>query len=214
MAAAKKSTTTETNSNISDRLDLARSIKELCTNRDKFIQALEYLKTFDEQKVSEIDMKISAKIQQYEDLKLKCENEYKNNCIQTKQKIDEFDLGACEDIVKGYNKMIVDIDVFTNLKNQVEQNEKKFKLEIENLTKQKEISHNSSIKAIENIFKLKQEAEQAKLSSQVEQQQKEINVLKDTIKMQINELAEQRALTKSVADAGSRSQISQNIGKQ
>ena len=59
---------------------------------------------------------------------------------------------------------------------------------------------------------LSHKAEIASLSAQVEQQVKEIAVLKETISNLKHEIAEQRSLTKEVAIASSKSSIQQSFG--
>lgn len=68
---------------------------------------------------------------------------------------------------------------------------------------------NNEIKTMELTHK----ANNAQLVAQVEQQKKEISVLNSTIENLKNEIKEQRELTKQVAMASSKSQITQTIGK-
>ena len=60
---------------------------------------------------------------------------------------------------------------------------------------------------------LTHKANNATLQTQVEQQKKEILVLQQTIEGMKAEIREQRELTKEVAQASSKAQITQSIGK-
>jgi len=62
------------------------------------------------------------------------------------------------------------------------------------------------------MMSLTSDVKNADLKAQVDQQIKEIAVLKDQIDNMKHELSEQRALTKEVAQASSKGQISQNFG--
>ena len=62
------------------------------------------------------------------------------------------------------------------------------------------------------MMNLKSDVKNADLKAQVEQQMKEIAVLKEQITNMKHELSEQRTLTKEVAQASSKGQISQNFG--
>lgn len=81
------------------------------------------------------------------------------------------------------------------------------------IKKEQENKYTLQLKNEVAISDLIHKANNAEIKAQVEQQKREIEVLHNTIDNLKNELAEQRALTKEVAQASSRSQITQKFGK-
>ena len=211
MAITKKGTHTPHTTN--DRLELAQAIHALTAHGSKFVEALTAIVAFDEQKLNEIDIKISSKVKEYEDLMRKVEMEYKNEVIATQQRLSEHQLTAATALAQSFNKVIVDKDEFQALLATAKAGEKQYEAQIAQLAAEHKKSHEASVRAIETMAALKEKATHASLVAKTEQQSIEIEVLQRQIKSQAHELAEQRELTKAVAQANAKGAITQSFGK-
>ncbi len=163
---------------------MAQSIRALTGHGSKFVQALEVLDAFVEQKLNDIDMKITSKAKEYEDLKRKAETEYKNACIETKQQLDEYRLGACEEIAESFGRVLIDKEELAALKVNVADAQKTLDAQLAQLGAEHKRSHEASVRAIETMAALKEKATHASLVAKTEQQAIEIQVLHAQIKSQ------------------------------
>ena len=73
-------------------------------------------------------------------------------------------------------------------------------------------SHHKELNARLATMKLQHQVESSEMCAQIKQQEKEINVLNETISTLKDEIQAQRKLTESVAQAGQKS-VTQNFGK-
>jgi hypothetical protein len=206
--------------NDSDRLQLAQAINNLTIKGDQFISALENLKQLDHERLTELDLQISAKKTEYQDLNLHLENEFKNNQIETNQKLNEFKIKACQEIAsehnmtvikkEDYNKLQSDISV---LHNELGEFKATFESKLHSELEKEKTYYVNKLKHEMSTLDLTHKAQCAELKAQCDQQKREIDILNKTIDNLKHEIAEQRNLTKEVAIAGSRAQITQKIGK-
>ncbi len=155
------------------------------------------------------------------DFNKKLENEYKNKQIKINQDLMEYKLKACETLAKENGYILykqVDKDLLEKDKSIVEQNYKelkdKFDSECNKIRHSEDAKYKNELKNAMAMFELKVKADTADMKAQVEQQKREIEVLNNTISNLKNELVEQRNLTKEVAQASSKSQITQKFGKE
>jgi len=174
---------------------------------------------------------IKAQNDKYQDLSKKLEtehnersntlnNDFKNNQILVKQRISEFKLKACEEYAKENGMLLIKQEDFTAIttarqKSQQEYDElkKTFDKQCDSIRKEELTRYNSLLKNETAMLDLTHKATNADVKAQVEQQKREITVLHDTISSLKSELSEQRNLTKEVAQASSKSQITQKFGK-
>lgn len=147
-------------------------------------------------------------------------NEFKNNQIKVSQDLMEYKLKACETLAKENGYVLIkqsDKDILEKNKAVIEQNyndlKDKFDTECNKIKHSEENKYKTELKNAMSIFELKNKAENADMKAQVDQQKREIEVLHNTINNLKNELVEQRQLTKEVAQASAKSQITQKFGK-
>lgn len=210
----KKSTTcVKVNTSDSDRLQLAQAINNLVCRGDSFISALENLTNFSKERVIELDLKIEAKKQEYQDLTLKLENQYKDIEIKLKQNLQENKLVAVRDILETLNMMCIPNVEYETLNKELSKLKAEFNISIEKAIKEEKDKADYHLKQTLATKELSHQAEIATLKAQNEQKVKEIDVLKETIKNLKDEIMEQRILTKEVAIAGSKGSIQQSFGK-
>lgn len=168
-------------------------------------------------KYQEINKRLES---DYQDKNKNLQNEFKNNQIDVKQKLSEFKIKACEDISKEFSMMLIKNEDHKNLLNNVhkanqelEELKKSFSEQCNLIRNEEKIKYQQQIKLEVTTLELNHKANVAELRAQVEQQKKEIDVLQKTIDNLKHEIAEQRNLTKEVAQASSKSQINQKFGK-
>ena len=205
-------TTVKVNANDSDRLQLAQAINNLVVRGETFSAALEELANFSKQRLVDLDLKIESKKQEYQDLTAKLENQYKDTEIKLRQNLQESKLSAAKEVLADLNMVAVSQNEYNKLTDELEDIKASYTT---NLTKAVQDERENSKKELQQAINnktLAHTAEIASLKAQTEQQVKEIAVLKETISNLKHEIAEQRALTKEVAIAGSKGAIQQTIG--
>lgn len=147
-------------------------------------------------------------------------NEFKNDQISVKQKLSEFKYKACEEFLKDISVTMIKTDEYINMQTLVSKTntelsdlKKSFDKECDKIKYDEKHKYDVFIENENKLMKLTSDVMNANMKAQVEQQSKEIHVLQNQIENLKHELSEQRSLTKEVAQASSKSQISQNFGK-
>jgi len=137
-----------------------------------------------------------------------------------KRKIAEDKSKQCELYAKELKMKFVKEDDFKSLSEQVQKAQsdyadlkKSFDKQCDLVRTEESKKYSAQLKSETTTIELTHKANNAATQAQVEQQKKEIQVLQSTIENLKSELKEQRELTKEVAQASSRAQITQTIGK-
>lgn len=156
----------------------------------------------------------------YEDKNRKLQNEFKNAQIETKQKLAEFKLKACEELAKENAMTLIKTNDLTDLQQRVvktntdfENLKKSYDKDLEKVRSDERARYSSQLENDKKILQLNANVTNAEMKALTEQQVREIQVLKSQIENLKHELAEQRSLTKEVAQASAKSQITQTFGK-
>ncbi len=207
----------------SDRLQFALAINNLTARSEALVAALQEIQTFDRDRIQTIEMKLEAKKKEYADMtqtlttqyeqaQKQLENEYIDAKIKCNQDIREHGLVAANNLLATMNMTSISVDKLNGMVSELstikDAHAATLKKELDDAHHQAKQELSRQISALQ----LEHKATIASLQAQVEQQVKEIRVLNDTISGLKHELAEQRTLTKEVAQASSKSQISQNFG--
>lgn len=147
-------------------------------------------------------------------------NTYDDSLIDTKRKIAEDKSKYCELFAKELKMKFIKEDEYKELTNQVTKavqdfNElkKSFDTQCEKVRTEENKKYTGMLKNEITTIELTHKANNASLQAQVEQQKKEVQMLQQTIESMKIEIKEQRELTKEVAQASSKAQITQTIGK-
>ena len=232
----------KSNAGDSDRLKLAAAINNLVFKGSSFVEALTTLTMFTNERMTELDMQLETKKNEYKDLlksndneykqkmynleteysskKRALENDFKNSKILIDQQLSEYKLKACKELA-GQNNMLL-VEKAESEKMYTERNNLLKELtELKNtftskLSQEVAIERNiykSKLEQETNTINLSYKATTAELNARVTQQTKEIEILNKTIETLKNEIMEQRNLTREIANAGAKGQITQNIGK-
>ena len=109
-----------------------------------------------------------------------------------------------------YTKLITDV---STINNELDNFKQTFEDKLSSQLEKERQHYNSKLQSEIATRDLTHKAQSAELKAQCDQQKKEIEVLNKAIENFKHEIAEQRNLTKEVAIAGSRAQITQKIGK-
>lgn len=157
---------------------------------------------------------------EYADKKKILSNTYEDAQLDMKRKIAEDKAKQCEVYAKELKMKFIKEDEHKSLLDQVlkavqDYNDlkKSFDKQCEAVKTEEFKKFQAQIKNETATLELTHKANNATLQAQVEQQKKEIQVLHQTIENLKEELRQQRELTKEVAQASSRAQITQTIGK-
>ncbi|ARF08266.1 hypothetical protein Catovirus_1_316 [Catovirus CTV1] len=168
-------------------------------------------------KYNELNKKLES---EYQDKTRTLQNDFKNTQIELKQKMTEHKLKACEEIAKEQNMTVIKNEDHKTLLSNVqkanhdlEDLKKSFNDQCNSIRNEEKTKYQLQLKQEVTTLELNHKANIAELKAQVEQQKKEIDVLQKTIENLKHEIAEQRTLTKEVAQASSKSQINQRFGK-
>ena len=211
-AAAAAGTMVKVNPNESDRLQLAQSINNLVLRGESFVGAMEHLTTFSKERLVELDLKIESKKQEFQDLTTQLSNHYTDVEIKLTQHLQEHKLEAVKEVLSGLNMTYLETSEHTRLVAELDALKATAAQQLEAAVEQEKSAGKTAMTHALRNLDLTQKAETASLVAQVEQQIKEIGVLKDTISNLKHEIAEQRSLTKEVAIASSKSSIQQSFG--
>lgn len=157
---------------------------------------------------------------EYNDKKKNLLNTYEDSQLDMKRKIAEDKSKQCEIYAKELKMKFVREDDYKYLTEQVQKAQNDYSELKKSFDKQCDVirteefkKYDAQLKNETTTIELTHKANNASTQAQVEQQKKEIQVLHNTIENLKSELKQQRELTKEVAQASSRAQITQTIGK-
>ena len=208
----------------SDRLQLAQAINNLVVKGEGIVAALNELSLYDKEKIQSIDMKLESKkkeyadatlslTEQYESLSKKLENEYADLKIKLSQQLREFKQEAAVGVLKEFNMIAIEANKYETIVEQHALLQQTSQDALQKAVKETESREKHEHQQTLHAIQLEHKATIANLEAQVSQQVKEIKVLHETISGLKHELSEQRQLTKDVAQASSKAQISQSFAK-
>ena len=151
---------------------------------------------------------------------LQLENDFNNNKLDTTQKLREFQLDACGEFANKYEHVVIKeeeyakmSDTIDSLTTQLTSLQEKKEEELDSAIKKEQQLHHIKLKQELNTLELNHKVITAELIAQTNQQKREVEMLNNTIENLKHEIAEQRNLTKEIAKASSKSQITQSFGE-
>ncbi len=170
-----------------------------------------------QQKHTELTSKLDS---EYKELNRNLQSDYKNSQIEVKQKLNEFKLKACEELLKEFNMMSLKHEDYKTLNETVTKTNKELDDLQKSLEKQcnairleEKNKYETELKRQLTTQELTFKSATAEMKAQIELQKREADMLNKTIDNLKNEVAEQRNLTKEIAQANSKAQITQKFGK-
>lgn len=201
--------------------DYAEMSKKLKSDYDDLRKKME-TEHFDKSKKLESENLERAKKLESEfvDKRKALTNTFEDSQIDIKRKIAEDKSKQCEIYAKELKMKYIKEDEHKSLMEQIQKTlqdynelKKSFDKQCDQIRTDESKKYNAQLKNETTTLELTHKANNATIHAQVEQQKKEIQVLQQTIDSLKSEIRDQRELTKEVAQASSKAQITQTIGK-
>lgn len=198
----------------SDRLEFAKALNGLTAKQDAFIKAVEAVNTFNAETLQRLDMEIDDKKQELEELSKQFERLKKDGQIETDQLLAEHKYNGALQILSELDEVPIKSSELTQLRAELEKLRSGHEAELEAALKAERTSSQKALQMAIRSKDLEHKAEIAELSAGNKQLTNEITSLHNAISNLKEEIAAQRDLTREVAQASAKSQISQSFGKQ
>ncbi len=212
-AKSTSSRTASSSAKKSERLELAMAISNIVSKQDAFAKSVEVLQKFQSETLIKLDLEINSKKIDLENLADEYKRKQKDGQIETDQFLAEYKYNGAINIIKDADEVSIRTQQLQNMKDDLKELRRERTQEIEDIKKkEKDHAHKALSSALSNC-ELKHKAEVAESTASVTQQKKEISNLESTIKNLQHELAEQRKLTKDVAEASRQGAVTVNSAK-
>jgi hypothetical protein len=147
-------------------------------------------------------------------------SEYQDMQVEMRRKVTEDKTRYCTTYATEMKMRFIREDELTEIFNREQKSlrdyedlKKTFDKQCDAIRAEEIKKYSAQLKAESNTMELTHRANNAQLQAQVEQQKREILMLTQTIESLKAEIREQRELTREVAQASSKAQITQTIGK-
>lgn len=210
--------------------DMTKNISSLIDCQEKFNSNFTSLQTYQQEEMNNLDYQLKLRSEEcynqfkdterqhnekmeqlqktYTERSYQLEQEHLKKMDQLNRDFDDKEMELAEEVMTEHNKTVLDTVDYERMKNELETFENRLSETEKRLTE----SHNKELNARLATMKLQHQVESSEMSAQIKQQEKEINVLNETISTLKSEIQAQRKLTESVAQAGQKS-VTQNFGK-
>lgn len=210
--APATTTTTSTNADgtVNPRLELARAVNGLSQKMEAFTKTTEQLAAFTKDSLVEFDMQIQAKNEELNRLQEENEHTMKRLKTETNLFLAEYRYDGAKKILAERGEVPISSQELADLRANVQRLTSERDKDIEAVVKTEKARAEASLQAQLSNKDLTHRAATAELTATTNQQVKEITSLKETIANLKSEVAEQRKLTESVANAGRQGPITLN----
>jgi len=205
----------------SDSLALAKAITAFNTKSGAFVkaaesvtEAFESIKNFGADKVAEYEEHISAKRKEFDTVSQDLSHQSKKRKLESDLEFEKDEYDAACSVLKKRKEVPISAVELASLKNAVAAADAAHKAVLDKAISDAKRSEQGAVKAATTNQSLVHKAEIAEITAASKQKEAEVATLKQQILQQQKEIAEQRALTKSVAEAGRQGAIQQSFGKQ
>lgn len=194
---------------VSNKLDeLKKSYDDLKSKLDREYREKNYdTEKKHTEKLYELDKEFKQKKYEYEQNFRKINDE-----MERKRDVESYNF--CIEFLKSKNESVIKTTELNDKNVKLENLAKERQEEVALLKKQLIEQYNKTLKDELEKKDLTQKSESATVKAENEQKAKQITVLESMIVSLKNEINEQRALTKSVAEASRQASVVQNMGKQ
>lgn len=156
----------------------------------------------------------------YSDKRKNLATEYQDLQVDMRRKVTEDKTRYCTNYANEMKMRFIHGDELGEILNREQKSlkdyedlKKTFDKQCDTIRNEEIKKYSAQLKAESNTMELTHRANNAQLQAQVEQQKREILMLSQTIESLKAEIREQRDLTREVAQASSKAQITQTIGK-
>lgn len=205
----------------SDSLALSKAITAFNAKSSAFVKAAESvteafsdIKNFGAEKVSEYEEQILAKRKEFDMVTQDLEHQTKKRKLESDLEFERNEYEAAKKVLVKQRETPISVEDLNALNSAIAKSEGIHKTELDKAIGDGKRSEAAAVKAATTNQSLVHKAEVAEISAQIKQKEAEVATLSRQIEQQQKEIAEQRALTKSVAEAGRQGAIQQSFGKQ
>ena len=205
----------------SDSLALSKAITAFNTKSGAFVKAAESvteafseIKNFGADKVAEYEEQISAKRKEFDTVSQDLEHQSKKRKLDSDLEFEKSEYEAAKKVLCKHKEVPIAEAELATLQQAVAAADAAHKAALDKALSDAKKSELGAVKAATTNQSLVHKAEIAEITAASKQKEAEVATLKQQILQQQKEIAEQRALTKSVAEAGRQGAISQSFGKQ
>lgn len=205
-AAAPRSSTQ------SDRVVLAKAVADFTKAQQGFTAAVAAFENITATSIEEIDMQIDEKRKQLDEVAEEQEQAKKRARIDTANAIAEDNMAAATQILEQRNMTAIANSELEQLRAENAQLRAATDAAVEKAVDDANKSHRAALQSAVKNAELQHTANTAELNAQVGQQSREIAMLKEMVQNLKSEIADQRQLTKDVAEANSSGAITQSFG--
>lgn len=197
----------------SSRLQLARAISAMTASAEQFTHAVEEYKTFTATSISDVDQRIAAAQLEYNDRERDFETKYKKRKVDLDLEFQENARKAALEILAKTSEVPIEQDELNLLRKKTAEAEAELKAAVNAATAKVYAELEKRLKEVAKEKELEHKANIADINAQNQQLAKQVDSLRQTIAEQREEIAAQRKLTQSVAEASKQGAISQTFGK-
>jgi hypothetical protein len=216
MPARKKTETTTSVSaskEKSDRLVLAEAISKFTKKQADFLDAYEDIKSYKNDLFRDLDTEIETKRKELDELSVAYAKEDANQRIDCDISFKQYKYDTALDVLTDRAEEPISIAELASLREELAELKSIFKKSIEEAISKEKAHGEKSLHSAINACKLQNQAEVAEIKAMSKQKQEEVISLLRSLETLKSEIAEQRKLTQSVAEAGRAAPISQSFAK-
>lgn len=194
MPAAKTSKANE-----SEKLQLARAINNITKSREAFNSAVESFNALEQEHLKDLDLRIEEKHQELKDAEEDLSQKRKRGEIDCENDLAEHRRTAAVKFLEATNEVPIDSDELAQLKSDLASAQMDLTTADEKARAEEKARGQAQMNSALKQQELTNKAEVATLQAQLDQKEREIEVLHETIRNLRQEVSEQRQLTKDVA---------------
>ena len=197
----------------SERLHLAEAIINFTKKQEEFLKSHEDLKKYSEDIFTNLDIQIDTKKSELDLLEKEYKNKSKDLEIECNQVFKEYQYEAAKKVLANRDEEPIATDELEELRDELEKLKEEFDDKLEEALKKERADSKIALSAAVANADLRHKAETAEILALSKQKEREVQVLNETIENLKHEVAEQRSLTRSVAEASKSGAITQSFGK-
>jgi hypothetical protein len=215
---ARKSAATVVSKLVNDTNDpivqLNMNLQSISKNQDNFVNSVAQCRELLETLESTLNMRINAKRAEIEQLEIKFEQEKRNKTIELELEIKKHTGDWLDKVLDDRHEVAVSENEYDRLVNLDKSHNDKVQEARRQAIDEEREKNRTYIQSFKETLELQKRAEVCTVTAQIEQLQKHIKVLEETILNQKKEIDEQRNLTRDIASSSSQQQWYRNAAAQ
>lgn len=187
----------------SEKLQLARAINNITKSREAFNSAVEAFNSLEQEHLKDLDLRIEEKHQELKDAEEDLVQKRKRGEIDCDNDLAEHRRNAAIRFLSATGEEPIETTVLSSLRSELSELKSNFDTSLEKAREDERNLAKTHLTSALKSQELMNKAEVATLQARLEQKDREIEVLNETISNLRQEVSEQRQLTKDVAASAS-----------